>query len=151
MAACCRRSPGIRKNTANTDSLGSAARFLRRNSHTLSEFGIAILFLNEAGAQCKLKRLGHIAGARWEQIRIFCFDLIPWNHLCLLHPTVVFLQLHTHWLMKIRQTDLPIAVSIHTYSLHVQGFCLILAVFLAFIIPYIDENVQWCITFWAIQ
>ena len=44
--------------------------------------GIAILPLNQAGTQCQLKRLGYIAGARWEQISILFFDFIPWDRQC---------------------------------------------------------------------
>lgn len=36
---------------------------------------------------------------------------------------------------------MPIAVSIHTHSLHVQAFCLLFAVFLALIIAQIGGNV----------
>ena len=70
-----------------------------------------------------------------------CFDLVPRKELCLFHPAVVFPQTHAHWLLKIRQSDLPVAVSIHTRSLQVQGFYLLFAVSLALVIAQIGGNV----------
>ena len=112
---------------------------------------IAILPLNETCAQGQLKRLSHIAGSRRKQARILCFDFVPRKELCLLHPAVFFPQTHAHWLLKIRQTDLPFAVLIHTRSLQVQGFCLLFAVSLALIIAQIGGNVLCCNAFWVGQ
>ena len=62
-----------------------------------------------------------------------------------------FIDIYTHWLLKIRQTDLSVAVPIHTHSLHVQGFCPLFAVSLAPIIAQIGGNVLWRNRFWAGQ
>ena len=61
--------------------ISGVRRFRKCAMEDRSKGGIAILPLNQAGPQCQLKKLGHLACTRWEQIRILCFDLIQWDYL----------------------------------------------------------------------
>lgn len=44
---------------------------------------------------------------------------------------------HEHWLLKIRQTALSVALPIHTHSLQVQGFYLLFAIFFLHLLYHI--------------
>ena len=76
--------------------------------------GVAILRLDDAGSQRQPQRLGHIALAVGKQSGVPLLNLQPRNCLGFLYPAVAFFQIHAHWLLEIRQTDLSIAVTIHS-------------------------------------
>ena len=53
--------------------------------------GIAVLRLNDAGAQSQTQRLGHIPFAVGKQSGVPLLNLQPRDRLCFLYPTVSFL------------------------------------------------------------
>ena len=132
--ACYRRSPGIRQKYCKI-------RILLDLQHYFF-VGKAILPLNQAGTQCQLKRLGYIAGARWEQISILFFDFIPRDSSVPFSPSGC-LPAAAYPLADENLTDwiCPLLYLLHSCSLHVQAFCPVLAVFLAF---YYTTNRRKC-------
>ena len=76
--------------------------------------GIAVLCLNDTGTQRQPKRLCHIALAVGKQSGVLLLDFQPRNCLGFLDPTVALLQIHANRLLEICQTDLAVAVSIHS-------------------------------------
>ena len=75
---------------------------------------IAIFCLNDAGTQSKTQWLCNIPFSVSKQGRVPFFDIQSGNRLGLLHPAIAFFQMHTYRLLEICQTDLPVAVFVHT-------------------------------------
>ena len=75
---------------------------------------VTIFRLDDAGAQRKAQRFGYIPLAVGKQGGIAVFNLQPGNCLGFLDPTVALLQIHANRLLEICQTDLAVAVSIHS-------------------------------------
>lgn len=76
---------------------------------------VAILRLNDAGAQSQAQRFGYVAFAVGKQGGVPLLNFQLEDYLGFLYPTVAFFQIHANWLFEIRQTDLSIVVTIHSH------------------------------------
>ena len=103
--------------------------------------GVAILRLDDAGAQSQPQRFGHIAFAVGKQSGIPFLNLQPRNCLGFLYPTVALFQIHAYWLFEIRRTDLSIAVAIHSRPPSAR----FLLVFRCFSCSYFTTNGPLCL------
>ena len=81
------------------------------NGRVVSE---AMLRPNDAGAQGRAQRLGCAALAVGKQSGVPLPALRPGDRLRLFHPPAAPFQIHAHWPLEIRQSDLSIAAAIQS-------------------------------------